>query len=174
MIGLVETNDDEGEMETLKEQLMRKQADAEEYHNKYQYLLAEYQNYRKQVERESEIMVRKEIEIFLIKLIELRDDYIRAMETVKSGDNPELVNGLESILKNLDFILKEEGIKEIDAVGKKFDPNVHEAVSFIDKYVYLENIVTAEIRKGYMSRNRVIRPGLVEISKKTNIKPNEE
>ena len=173
MIGLVETNDD-GEMETLKGQLMRKQADAEDYHNKYQYLLAEYQNYRKQVERESEIMVRKEIERFLIKLIELRDDYIRAMETVKSGDNQELVNGLESILKNLDLSLKEEGIKEIDAVGKQFDPNIHEAVSFIDNDEYLENTITAEIRKGYMSRRRVVRPSLVEISKKINIKPNEE
>lgn len=174
--GLAETNHDaDTEMEMLKEQLKKKQAEAEEYLNKYKYLLADYDNYRKRVERESEIMVRREIEKFLMRLIDLRDDYLRAIETARKSETSEtIVDGLESVLKNLDSILKEEGVKEIDAIGKAFDPNVHEAISFIDNDEYPENTIIAEVRKGYMLSDRVIRPSLVEVSKKTNVKSNGE
>lgn len=190
MIGLSETdNTTDSEIETLKEQLKKEQALVEEHRKEietlkkqleelsdaeehYKYKLAEIANYRKQIEKESEIRVRREIEKFLVKLINLRDDYLRAIDSAKADNNPALVNGLESILKNLDGVLKEEGVKEIDAVGKIFDPNIHEAVSFIDNDEYPENTVTAEIRKGYMLNDRVIRPSLVEVSKKTNVKSN--
>jgi molecular chaperone GrpE len=176
VVGLAETNHDaDTEMETLREQLKKKEAEAEEYLNKYKYLLADYDNYRKRVERESEIIVRREIEKFLMKLIDLRDDYVRAVETARRSETPEtIVDGLESVLKNLDSILKEEGVKEIDAIGKAFDPNVHEAISFIDNDEYPENTIIVEIRKGYMLSDRVIRPSLVEVSKKTNVKSDGE
>ncbi len=174
MIALVETNHDADiEIEMLKEQLKKKQAEAEENLNKYKYLLADYDNYRKSVQRESGIIVRREIEKFLMKLIDLRDDYIRAIQSAKKSDNP-VVGGLQLILKNLDGILKEEGIEEINVVGKTFDPNMHEAISFVPNDEYPENTIITEIRKGYMLSNRVVRPSLVEVSKKTNVKSNGE
>ncbi len=174
MIALVETNHDADiEIEMLKEQLKKKQAEAEENLNKYKYLLADYDNYRKSVQRESGIIVRREIEKFLMKLIDLRDDYIRAIQSAKKSDNP-VVSGLQLILKNLDGILKEEGIEEINVVGKTFDPNMHEAISFVPNDEYPENTIITEIRKGYMLSNRVVRPSLVEVSKKTNVKSNGE
>jgi molecular chaperone GrpE len=190
VIGLVEPNHDaETEIEKLKEQLKKEQTRVEEYRKliemlkaelneqasveeRYKYKLAEIDNYRKQIERESQVMVRREVEKFLIKLINLRDDFMRAIDTANSSDNPALVNGLQSVLKNLDSVLKEESVKEIDAVGKTFDPNIHEAVSFVDNDEYPENTITAEIRKGYMLSDRVIRPSLVEVSRKTNDKSN--
>ncbi|MFQ5940754.1 MAG: nucleotide exchange factor GrpE [Nitrososphaerales archaeon] len=174
---MVETSreaETETEIEVLKEQLKKKQAEADEYISKYKYLLADYDNYRKRVEKESEIIVRRKIEKFLIKVIALRDDYVRAIETAKSIDSPELVDGLESILKNLDRILKEEGVEEIKSIGKIFDPNIHEAISFVDNEEYPENTITGEIRKGYMLSDRVIRPSLVEVSKKTAVESNGE
>ena len=174
MIALVETNHNADiEIEMLKEQLKKKQAEAEENLNKYKYLLADYDNYRKSVERESGIIVRREIEKFLMKMIDLRDDYIRAIQSAKKSDNP-VVGGLELILKNLDDILKGEGIEEINVVGKTFDPNMHEAISFVPNDEYPENTIITEIRKGYMLSNRVVRPSLVEVSKKTNVKSNGE
>ncbi|MBI5133449.1 MAG: nucleotide exchange factor GrpE, partial [Thaumarchaeota archaeon] len=141
---------------------------------RYKYKLAEIDNYRKQIEKESQIQVKVKIEEFLKKLINLRDDYLRAIETAKKSNDPAvLINGLESILKNLDGILKEEGVREIDAVGKAFDPSMHEAISFVDTNEYPENTITAEIRKGYMLSDRVIRPSLVEVSKKANDKSEE-
>lgn len=192
VIGLPETNHDANtEMEMLKEQLKKEQAKAEEYskeiemlkdqlkelssvEERYKYKLAEIDNYRKQIEKESQIHVKVKIEEFLKKLINLRDDYLRAIETAKKSNGPAvIINGLESILKNLDVILKEEGVREIDAVGKAFDPIMHEAISFVDTNEYPENTVTAEIRKGYMLSDRVIRPSLVEVSKKANTKSEE-
>ena len=192
VIGLPETNHDANtEIEMLKEQLKKEQAKAEEYsreiemlkdrlkelsgvEERYKYKLAEIDNYRKQIEREAQIHVKVKIEEFLKKLINLRDDYLRAIETAKKSNGPAvIINGLESILKNLDVILKEEGVREIDAVGEAFDPSMHEAISFVDTNEYPENTVTAEIRKGYMLSDRVIRPSLVEVSKKANTKSEE-
>lgn len=192
VIGLPETNHDANtEMEMLEEQLKKEQANAEEcskelemlkdqlkelsgVEERYKYKLAEIDNYRKQIEKEAQIHVKVKIEEFLKKLINLRDDYLRAIETAKKSNGPAvIINGLESILKNLDVILKEEGVREIDAVGKAFDPSMHEAISFVDTNEYPENTVTAEIRKGYMLSDRVIRPSLVEVSKKANAKSEE-
>jgi len=172
VIVLEETSHDSSEIESLKEQLKKEQARAEEYLNNFKYLLAEYDNYRKQVEKDLEIKAREEVEKLLVKLIDLRDDYVRAIEIAGKSETQTIVGGLESILKNLDGILKERGVREIDAVGKAFDPNIHEAVSFVNSEEYPENTVTAEIRKGYMLSNRVIRPSLVEVSKKAHVKSN--
>ena len=174
MICLGETDQDNAqldELNKLKEELKKEKEMAEEYLSKYKYLLADYDNYRKRLDKEAEIRVRREVEKFMLKLLDLRDDYIRAIEIVKKSDNTgTIINGLESILKNLDNILKEEGIVEIKALGKSFDPNLHEAVSFVDSVELPENTVTTEIRKGYMLSDRVIRPSLVEVSKRPNVK----
>lgn len=165
-----ETNQDNAkldELNKLKEELKKEQERAEEYINKYKYLLADYDNYRKRLDKEAEIRVKHEVEKFLVKLLDLRDDYTRAIENAKKSDNPgTIINGLEGVLKNLDSILNEEGVVEINAVGRSFDPNFHEALSFVDSNELPENTVTAEIRKGYMLSDRVIRPSLVEVSKK--------
>ena len=158
------------ELNKLKEELKKEKQMAEEYLSKYKYLLADYDNYRKRLDKEAEIRVRREVEKFMLKLLDLHDDYIRAIEIVKKSDSTNtIINGLESILKNLDNILNEEGIVEIKALGKSFDPNLHEAVSFVDSVELPENTVTTEIRKGYMLSDRVIRPSLVEVSKRPNV-----
>lgn len=174
MICLSEADQDNtqlDELNKLKEELKRENERAEEYLSKYKYLLADYDNYRKRLDKEAEIRIRREVEKFLLKLLDLRDDYVRAIEVVKKSNNEgTLIRGLESVLKNLDNILKEEGIMEIDALGKSFDPNLHEAVSFVDSIELPENTITNEIRKGYMLSDRVIRPSLVEVSKRPNLK----
>ncbi len=173
MIYLNEIDQDDAqldELSRLKEDLKKEKERAEEYLNKYRYLLADYDNYRKKLDKEADIRVRREVEKFILKLLDLRDDYIRAIEIVKKSDNTNtIISGLEGVLKNLDGILKGEGIVEIDALGKLFDPNLHEAVSFVDNGEMPENTVTNEIRKGYMLNDRVIRPSLVEVSKKPSV-----
>jgi molecular chaperone GrpE len=174
VIHLGETDQDNAqpdELDMLKEELEKEKERAEEYDEKYKRLLADYDNYRKQLDKEAEIRVRREVEKFLLKLLALRDDYVRAIEIVKKSNSTKtIINGLEGVLKNLDSILREEGIAEINALGTSFDPNFHEAVSFVDNVELPENTITTEIRKGYMLSNRVIRPTLVEVSKRPNVK----
>ncbi|MEM4398471.1 MAG: nucleotide exchange factor GrpE [Candidatus Nitrosocaldus sp.] len=70
------------------------------------------------------------------------------------------------MLKNLDGILRDAGVVEIPAVGEAFNPNMHEAVSFVYNAELPDLTITNEIRKGYMMNDRVIRPSLVEVSRR--------
>lgn len=158
------------ELKRLREELQKEKERAEEYVSKYKYLLADYDNYRKRLEKESDFRVRLEVERFLLKLIDLRDDFTRAVDAArKDPDTSTIISGLESVLKKLDGILREEGIVEINTVGELFDPNLHEAVSFVHSTEVPENTVMSEIRKGYMLSDRVIRPSLVEVSRRPGV-----
>lgn len=148
------------EVEMLKSAL-------KEYESRYKYLLADYDNYRKRVEREAEYRVRQGIESFVLKLLNLRDDFMRAVDAARKSADKNVVEGLEGVLKNLDGILRDAGVVEIPAVGKIFNPNMHEAVSFIYNAELPDLTVTSEIRKGYMMNDKVIRPSLVEVSRRS-------
>ena len=100
----------------------------------------------------------------MIEFLQIYDDFIRAKEVFsKKNINTE---GLDSILKNMNSLFSKNGVSPIDALGEIFDPKFHEAISVIEDPTLDENTITKEIRKGYISQNRVIRPTLVEISKK--------
>ncbi len=156
----------EDEKTRLAQELEDAKSMAKEYESRYKYLLAEYDNYRKRLEKEMDIKVKRSMEGIILRLLDLRDDYIRAIDTAKRDSSASLITGLEGILKRLDGILKEYGVVEIDAVGKSFDPNLHEAVSFVYDRELPDLTVTNEIRKGYIWNDRVIRPSLVEVSKR--------
>ena len=136
--------------------------------NKLKYSLADFDNFRKNIERQNSLKILSIKADVLSTLINIREDFIRALDTIKQNkiDNAVL-EGLESILKTINIFLEKEGLKEIDSIDKPFDPNVHEIIGFsynngdID-----ENIITKEIRKGYFLNDRVLRPSLVEVSKK--------
>jgi molecular chaperone GrpE len=104
----------------------------------------------------------------LLKFLNIRDDYLRALSVARQSKSEQIVviEGLEGILKNIDSLLASEGVREIEAIGTPFDPNVHDAIAYSARDDLAENTVTAEIRKGYMLNGRVLRPSLVEISKK--------
>src|SRR5919201_918895 len=103
----------------------------------------------------------------LLKFLNIRDDYLRALSVAKQAKTEAVViEGLEGILKNIDSLLASEGVREIETVGTPFDPNVHDAIAHSARDDVEEKTVTAEIRKGYMLNSKVLRPGLVEIAKK--------
>ncbi len=103
----------------------------------------------------------------LLKFLNIRDDYLRALSVARQSKSEQgvVIEGLEGILKNIDSLLASEGVREIEAVGTPFDPNVHDAIAYSARDDLVENTVTAEIRKGFMLNGRVLRPSLVEISK---------
>ena len=92
----------------------------------------------------------------------------RALDTLKHHKvDISILEGLTNILKNIDLFLEKENVLEIKALNRVFDPNFHEIIGF--SYVEddaEENIITKEIRKGYLLNDRVLRPSLVEVSKK--------
>ena len=129
--------------------------------------MADFDNYRKQMEKQLASKAESIKAELLLKFLNIRDDYIRALSMAKQSksDKEVVIEGLEGILKNIDSLLISEDVREIEAIGTPFDPNVHDAIAYSERNDLAENTVTAEIRKGYMLNGRVLRPSLVEISK---------
>jgi molecular chaperone GrpE len=152
--------------EDIVNELKKTKNELEYYHNLYndtfnklKYSLADFDNYRKNVEKQNSLKILSIKSDMLSVVINIREDFIRAIDTIKQG--------LESILKNIDTFLEKEGIKEIMSLNNPFDPNIHEIIGFSYNEGDIEdNIVTKEIRKGYLLNDQVLRPSLVEVSKK--------
>lgn len=156
------------ELESIKSELRRAKESSESSLTKMRYLMADFDNYRKQMEKQLASKTESIKAELLLKFLNIRDDYIRALSMAKQSKSDKevvVIEGLEGILKNIDSLLTSEGVREIEAIGTPFDPNVHDAIAYSERNDLAENTVTAEIRKGYMLNGRVLRPSLVEISK---------
>jgi molecular chaperone GrpE len=155
------------ELELVKNELRKAKESSESSLNKVRYLMADFDNYRKQMEKQLASKAESIKAELLLKFLNIRDDYLRALSVARQSKSEQVVviEGLEGILKNIDSLLASEGVREIEAVGTPFDPNVHDAIAYSARDDLAENTVTAEIRKGYILNGRVLRPSLVEISK---------
>jgi molecular chaperone GrpE len=155
------------ELDSVKQDLRKARESAESSLNKLKYLMADFDNYRKQMERQAASKAETIKAELLLKFLNIRDDYLRALSVAKqSKSEPVVIEGLEGILKNIDSLLSSEGVREIETIGTPFDANVHDAIAYSEQDDFPENTVTNEIRKGYMFNGKVLRPSLVEISKK--------
>jgi len=155
------------DLAALKEELREARKSSDNNLNRLKYMMAEFDNYRKQMQKQIDSRIESGKAELLVKFLSLRDDYLRALEMAKQSKSETVViEGLEGILKNFDSLLRSEGVMEIETIGTPFDPNVHDAIGFAHQDEIEENIITKEIRKGYMLNNKVLRPSLVLISKK--------
>jgi molecular chaperone GrpE len=158
---------DKRELTKLREDLKKARESADNNLNKLRYMMADFDNYRKQMEKQFHSKVEASKAEILLKFLSIRDDYLRALEMVKQNKSDAvIIEGLQGILKNFDNLLSSEGVIEIESVGTPFDPNIHDAINFIYSDDLPEDTVTKEIRKGYMLNNKVLRPSIVETSKK--------
>jgi molecular chaperone GrpE len=136
--------------------------------NKLKYSLADFDNYRKNIEKQNALRILSVKADILSTVVNLREDFMRALDTLKHHKvDISILEGLTNILKNIDLFLEKENVLEIRALNSVFDPNFHEIIGF--SYVEddaEENIITKEIRRGYLLNDRVLRPSLVEVSKK--------
>jgi len=157
----------ENQLSQTEEERQKAKEEADNNLNKLRYLMADFDNYRKRMERQVESKINQGKAELILKFVSIHDDLSRAVETAKQGKSEQVViEGLEGILRNVETLFDAEGVKEIETTGTPFDPNIHDAISFKYDDTVPENTVIAEIRKGYMISDKVLRPSLVEISKK--------
>jgi len=161
----IETEGSELSVEELKDLLSQEKEKTTEYELKLKHALADLQNLDRKTQSDIQDGVNTKIDQFMIEFLQTYDDFIRAKESFSKNDVS--TEGLNSILKNMDSLLSKYNVTPIDALGEIFDPKLHEAISITEDPTLEENTITKELRKGYISHNRVIRPTLVEISKKT-------
>ena len=163
----VEVPVEDAEVEQSREELRKAKEAYENLASKMKYLVADFDNSRKQMEKQLASRVESIKAELLLKFLNIRDDYRRALSVAEqSKSEPTVIEGLKGILKNMDSLLSSEGVMEIEALGTPFDPNVHDAVAYSASDSVEENTVTSEIRKGYMLNGKVLRPSLVEIARK--------
>ena len=136
---------------------------AAEYLDKYQRTLAEFDNYRKRTMREKASMYDDGVRETIEKLLPVVDNLERAVSSAMDKED-SLYKGIEMVLKQLKDTLTAMGVEEIPAVGQKFDPNLHAAVSHIEDENFGENEVSIEMLKGYRYKDKVIRHSMVQVA----------
>jgi len=136
----------------------------EAYEDKLKRSLADFANLQKKTAADIESGVNNQIDRCFLDFLQIFDDFLRAREAYASSNAD--TGGLDSILKNMESFLAKYNVTAVEALGEIFDPNLHEAISIISDPELDDGTITKEIRKGYISHNRVIRPTLVEISKR--------
>jgi molecular chaperone GrpE len=138
----------------------------EELNNKYLRLYAEFDNYRKRVNREREDLLKYGNESLLSELLPAIDHLELALKHATAEINSGLVQGVEMTLKELYRTLEKFGLTRIEADGKCFDPAVHHAMVQVEREDMDEKMVAEEMRTGYRYRDKVLRPSLVAVTAK--------
>ena len=143
------------------------EAELEEWKNSYTRKLAEFQNFTKRKENEVAEMRKYASEGIIVKLLDNIDNLERAVDASKESQNfDSLIEGVNMILNNLKNLLTEEGVEEIEAAGKEYNPYEHKAMITENKEELDDNVVVQVFQKGYKMKGKVVRPAMVTVNKK--------
>jgi molecular chaperone GrpE len=141
------------------------QRERDDYKDRWLRKTAEFDNYRKRIERERREQADQSVVDLLQDLLLVVDDFDRAL-TVDAGEEGHAYRkGVELIHGKLHDLLRKQGIKAIDVIGADFDPNVHQAVMHEESPDHREGEVIGELRKGYTLNDRLLRPAMVKVAK---------
>jgi molecular chaperone GrpE len=156
------TDQASAEMEALNRQLEEAKAKLAESVNGWQRSQADFQNYKRRVERDNEMMHAHMKGEIVKKILPVLDDLERAMKN-RPADEP-WADGMELVMRKFQTILEGESVKKIEAEGVEFNPNFHEAISNEPSEEVESGYVIAVVQNGYMLGERVIRPALVRVA----------
>ena len=148
-----------------KEKKDKKDEMIEELTDKVRRTMAEFDNFRKRTEKEKSAMFEVGAKSVIEKLLPVVDNFERGLAAVPEEEQGSaFVEGMEKIYRQFMKTLEEIGVTPIEAVGKEFDPNFHNAVMHIEDENLGENIVAQELQKGYMYRDSVVRHSMVQVA----------
>ena len=157
----------EGETENaFADEGARLTEELKEMSEKYLRLYAEFDNYKKRVNKDKEELLKYGQESLLYELLTVIDNLELALKHASDEVSTGLIQGVEITYKELMKTLEKFGLTAVDAEGENFDPSVHHAMSQVERDDVEENIVVEEYRKGYKLKDKVLRPSLVSVSKK--------
>ncbi len=156
-----------GKIIQLKQELEKEHRLATEYKEHLQRLAADFENYRKRIEKERKDFIKFSKEDLIHELLPILDNFEMALHHVKNTTEPKkIIEGIELVERQFHNILKKEGLEVIETKGKKFNPYIHEAIMHEGTNKYPEDIIINELRKGYILSGKVVRPAQVKISKR--------
>ena len=158
------SEEEDDELAKLNKNLEEKDEEIIELKSHIQRLQADFDNFRKQGEKQKQDLIRYANEGLILKFIDVYEDMERALENSTNED--ELKEGLELIYSKMKNTLEKEGVEEIPAVGEKFDPFKHEALLTVDSPDHENNEIVDELMKGYTLKDKVIKYSKVRVCKK--------
>jgi molecular chaperone GrpE len=144
----------------LKNQIEQLKNELKEHKDQLLRKIADFQNYQKRMDKELKLLENETKKKYLSELMDINELLKRAYE----DKNPK--EGLKLIIDNIERFFEKEQIKCIDCIGKKFDHNLHHAVSTLEKDDYDDDIIVEEVKKGYMINDKLLRPSQVIVAKK--------
>src|SRR5712664_341652 len=160
----VEKEEPQAQLDEAKEELEKQKAKADDYLRRLQYLQADFENYRKRVEKEMSDNRQFGNQRLLSDLIIVNDELELALREAKeSKESPTITEGIGMVHKRLQTLLAKEGVEKIQSIGSRFNPDLQEAALRIESNEE-EGTVVEEIRQGYTLKGKVLRPSIVKVA----------
>jgi molecular chaperone GrpE len=160
-----ETAVDERSREELLAEVARLSAEVEDYKARYLRAQADFDNFRRRSRQEKDEFAAYANVKIIEELLPVLDTFEMALKTSEQSDVKTLLTGVEMVYRQLLTALEKHGLTPIDAVGKPFDPNLHEGIMQVESDEHPSNTVVQELRKGYKVKDKVVRPTMVQVSK---------
>ncbi|MFJ7746238.1 nucleotide exchange factor GrpE [Peribacillus sp. NPDC097295] len=160
-----ETPVEKDELQVAQEKIQELEAKIEEMDNRYLRLQADFDNSRRRAKLDMEAAQKYRVQSIAGNLVEALDNLERATKIEADNEQTKsLLQGLEMVHKGIVDALSKEGIEPISSVGEEFDPHLHQAVMQVQDENFGSNIVVEEFQKGYLLKDRVIRPAMVKVN----------
>ena len=153
----------------LRERIQQLEEEAEEAQRRYLRLAADFDNYKKRTRQEQADQAQYATADLIARLLPAIDNLHRVLRSAEDLDqklDEGWLKGLQLTVQNLDEVLKSQGLEAIEAIGRPFDPSLHEAIGHEETDEHPEDTVVDEIRRGYRLHDKVVRPALVKVSRK--------
>ncbi len=166
----------EGEIQEVTEKEIQgekpsPESELAELRDRYMRLYAEFDNYKKRVQKDKEELVKYGNESLLYEMLPVIDNLEMALKHSTDAISNDLVKGVEITLREFQRVIEKFGLTAIPAVGLPFDPSVHHAMSQVERGDVEDKTIVEEFRKGYLFGGKVLRPSLVAVSKKPSETP---
>lgn len=158
-------DNDEGNIESVQNEIESLQQEKEEMYQRILRLQAEFDNFKKRSQKEKEADRKYKSQEIVNELLPAIDNMERALQVEVTEATSGLVEGITMVYRQLLEALKSQGVEVLETAGKEFDPNLHHAVMQIEDSELESNTVVEELQKGYMLKDRVIRPAMVKVNK---------
>ena len=149
------------------ERTLALEAELEEARNRHLRLAADFENFKKRSRQEQLDTVQYATANLAERLLPVVDDFQRVMEHVPDGVDENWLKGVRLTLQKLEEVLASVGVEPIEAVGQHFSPQLHEAIGSEESDEHPEDTVVSELRRGYKLHERVLRPALVKVSRRS-------
>lgn len=161
----VETELVDSEVENSDQEIRTLKEENEQLKERTLRLQAEFENYKRRTDKEKSAAHKYKVQELAIELLPIIDNFERALQTEITEENKGFFDGINMVYEQLQKALQSQGIEPIESINKEFDPNLHHAVMQIEDGEFASNTVIEELQKGYMLKDRVIRPAMVKVNK---------